>query len=139
VIVMANPEPSPDDLAATPSRMTKVAVYTALVVAVLLGLGLIVATGVRWLTQRTPSSIVVIHGGPSLAAGTLVITPETGPARAPIPMPHDGDYSLPVFLDTGAYAFTVKVGGAVVFHDSLYIADGSRYDVDIRPAITTQP
>ena len=67
------PESEQNELEAPPSRTMTVTVYVSLAAAVLLGISLVVATGVRWMTQPTPSSIVVFHGDAPVASASISI------------------------------------------------------------------
>jgi len=115
-----------------------VAVYLSLGLAVLMAMGLIAATGIRWLTQRTPSSIVVFHADASMADGVITLRgPESGDRTATIA--GEPEFTTPVFLEPGSYTITVKAGGRVMYHDTMYVAEGNRYDIDITAKPATQP
>jgi len=121
------------------SRGRRVVVYLTLVLAVLLALGLISSIGLRWMTQRTPSSIVIFHADASLADATITITSDDQSGSRTAHVPKIPDFTAPLFLEPGSYSFSVQQNGTVVFQDSMYVAEGSRYDVDVSPHPTTKP
>ena len=117
----------------------KFVVYLTLSAAVLLALGLTTAIGIRWMTQRTPSSIVVFHGNDNLVGATIQISGDDGVHRSPVNIRKTADFTTPLFLETGMYSFAVTRNGQVLFQDSMYVAEGSRYDIDMTHPPTTIP
>ena len=115
-----------------------VAVYLSLGLAVLLAMGLIAATGIRWLTQRTPSSIVVFHADASMADGVITLQGSESDDRTAT-ISGGPDFTTPVFLEPGSYTVTVRAGGRIAYHDTMYVAEGNRYDIDITRHPTSQP
>jgi len=123
-----------------PTRRETIVVYTILAVTILLAILLIVGTGLQWLTQRTPTSIVVLHGKRALTDATLVIKDEENEsAPRTVAIPSQADFELPVFLESGNYTLIVKEAGITLIREQRYVAEGSRYDLDVSTLPTTQP
>ncbi len=111
-------------------------IYTTLFVTLLLAIGLTTAIGIRWMNQRTPSSIVVFHGQASMVDAAIHISGDDGVTRAPVTIRQNEDFTTPIFLEPGSYSFTVKMGGRVIYQESMYVAEGCRYDIDMsRPPV----
>jgi hypothetical protein len=115
-----------------------VAVYTTVVLTVLLAIGLIAITGIRWAMQQTPSSIVVVQTTPEAAGATIVVTREGGSPRPPVTV-EDPTGRTPLFLERGAYIIRVEKAGKVLYRTErpMYVAEGRRYDIDIASGITS--
>ncbi|CAN5462002.1 hypothetical protein BH10PLA1_BH10PLA1_02820 [soil metagenome] len=132
-----NPQPpAPSaDTGDSPSsaRRHKLFIYTTLTVTVVLAVTLIVLTGLEWITQRTPTSIVVFHISPALQGGSITLTNGESDAHPRVVKITDAaDPLLPVFLESGTYDVTVRYANdRLFFRDSMYVAEGSRYDIDI--------
>jgi hypothetical protein len=121
-----------------PTMAHRVFIYAALVVTVLLALFLVIATGVRWITQPTPSSIVVFRLSPKLAGAQIIATGATGsPRTITIPSPVPG--TTPMFLEEGTYTLKAMQGNATIYRDEIYVAQGRRYDIDLAGHPTTAP
>ena len=136
---MPSNDPTVASVQPPPSRGMKFVVYGSLVAAVALALTLVASTGIRWMTQRTPSSILVFHANADLADSTISILGGDRSSERTAQIPKTSEFIAPIFLEPGAYTFTVKHAGEVVFHDSMYVAEGSRYDIDITHPAATQP
>ncbi len=140
-----NPQPpAPSEVAAdtqSSDRRHKLFIYTTLMVTIALGLTLIIVTGMQWITQRTPTSIVVFHISPALQGGSISLTSGESDARPRVvKIPETTDFLLPVFLESGTYDVVVRYANdRMLFRDSMYVAEGSRYDIDIARGETTQP
>ncbi len=137
------PQLPPDALAETgesaPTLMMKLTVYGSLALAVLLALALIIGTGVRWMTQPTPSSIVIFHSDASLVDSTISILDSEGTNERRVSIEKTADFATPIFLEPGTYTLTVRHAGNVIYHDYMYVAEGNRYDIDITPRPATRP
>ena len=121
----------------TPSPVRRVTVYVIVIVTVLLAVTLITVTGIRWMIQPTPSSIVVIQGDASLVGASIYITREGEPPRQPVTIGEHPDGRTPLFLETGAYTIRVEKDRKTVFRTDrpIFVAEGRQYDIDLtKPA-----
>jgi hypothetical protein len=137
----SDPETSPPD--APPSVVTRVAVYGTVTLTVLLALGLITVTGIRWMLQPTPSSIVVVQSDAALAGASIIVAREGEKPRTAITIARESNGQTPLFLENGSYTIRVEKGEQVVYRTDrpFYVAAGRRYDIDLRtlPLPTTRP
>ncbi len=131
------PHPAPDSGAAPSATLKqKVLVYSTLAVSLLLAIGLTTAIGIRWMNQRTPSSIVIFHANAGLIDAVIQISGDNEMHRAPVKIQQNADFATPIFLEPGAYSFTVKKAESIVYQDQMYVAEGCRYDVDLKHSPT---
>jgi len=137
------PAPTPASAPPAPVHTTrqKVFIYGTLIVTVGLALSLILNIGLQWINQRTPTSYIVFHGDASLAGGSITITSDAvGASPRMVQIPEAADLELPVFLESGRYDILVRfANGYPLLRDPMYVAEGSRYDINLTRRPATRP
>jgi hypothetical protein len=130
----------PQTLEARPAGpVRKVAVYAIVVLTVLLALTFIAITGIRWMLQQTPSSIVVILSQPDMTGASVIVTREGERPRPAVVIGDEAHGNTPLFLEKGAYIIRVEKAGKVIYRTDrpIYVAEGRRYDIDIASGVTS--
>lgn len=116
-----------------PTLGRRVLVYASLTLTIVLAFFLIVSTGIRWMTQRTPASIVIVYGGPATAGARVTAISDEGTESRSGTLPSTGEIVLPLFLPAGAYTLQVDDQNKPVYRTMIYVAAGQRYDVHLHP------
>lgn len=127
--------------AAPPGVLKRMAVYGIVVGTVVLAVGLIAVTGMRWMSQPMPSSTIVVLGDASHVGATVIVTRQGEQQPRPavrIEPRHNGH--TPLFVESGTYLLRVEKDGRPIFHTAqpFYVAAGRIYDIDLATA-TTRP
>jgi hypothetical protein len=123
-----------------PGMLRRVMVYAIVALTVLLTVGLITATGIRWMKQPMPSSTIVVITGPSLVGGKVTVAREGEKPRPPVTIERRHSGQTPLFLESGSYTLRVEKDGRPVFRTDrpIYVGAGRIYDIDLATA-TTRP
>src|SRR5688572_433120 len=119
-----------------PSTLRRVMVYGIVVLTVLLTLGLITATGIRWMKQPMPSSTIVVIADASMVGATVTVAREGEKPRPPVKIEKQHNGHTPLFLESGSYTLRVEKAGRTIFRTNqpLYVAAGRIYDIDLATA-----
>lgn len=125
---------------APPSPILRVAVYVTVAFTVLLTVGLIAVTGVRWMKQPMPSSTIVVLADESYVGGSVIVAREGEKPRPPVRIEKQHNGHTPLFLESGAYTLRVEKDGRPVFTTDrpIYVGAGRIYDIDVARS-TTRP